>query len=259
MMVQSNGIQIHVEMQGSGDPVLVFLHYWGGSAGTWRHVAAELSATHRTLAVDHRGWGASDAPATGYALADMAGDALGVIDALGIDRYVLVGHSMGGKVAQLIASRRPHGLAGLVLVAPAPPTPMALPQAARERIAAAYESPESVAATIDHVLAAKPLSAADRAQVIADSLRGAPQAKQAWPASTSLEDISGEVGNITVSALVISGESDRVDPPEALRAELMPRLRHAELRVLPETGHLSPLESPDLVAGLIARFVEGLN
>ncbi|PWC37980.1 alpha/beta hydrolase [Azospirillum sp. TSO35-2] len=259
MKVASNGIQINVEEQGRGEPALVFLHYWGGSARTWRHVTSRLASAHRTLAADHRGWGESEAPATGYALDDLADDALGVIHALDLKRYVLVGHSMGGKVAQLIAAQRPDGLAGLILVAPAPPTPIALPQVARDMMARAYDSPASVEATIDRVLACKPLSPADRAQVVADSLRGAPQAKRAWPASASLEDISGMVGNIDCPTLVISGEFDNVDTPEALKAELMPRIPHATLQVLPGTGHLSPLEAPDLLAGLISSFVEGLG
>lgn len=259
MKVASNGIRINVEELGSGEPALVFLHYWGGSARTWRHVTARLAPRYRTLATDHRGWGESDAPLTGYALADLAADAAGVIDALGLTRYILVGHSMGGKVAQMIAARSPEGLAGLVLVAPAPPTPIALPQLARDMMAGAYDSAASVEATIDQVLAGKPLGPADRAQVIADSLRGASQAKKSWPTVTSLEDISGLAGQIDVPTLVISGELDRVDTPAALKTELMPRIPHAKLHVLPDTGHLSPLESPELLAELIGQFVENLG
>src|SRR5277367_2406069 len=96
-------------------------------------------------------------------------------------------HSMGGKVAQLMASRRHKGLAGLVLVAPSPPQPMTRPPEAREQMAAAYSTRESVSATIDHVLTAKVLSPTDQEQVIEDSLSSAPPAKVAWPRSTSLE------------------------------------------------------------------------
>ncbi len=105
MKIQSNGISIHVEEQGSGDLALVFLHYWGGSSRTWKYLTEALSEFYRTIAIDHRGWGDSDAPEHGYALADLADDAAGVISALGLGSYVLVGHSMGGKVAQLLASR----------------------------------------------------------------------------------------------------------------------------------------------------------
>jgi pimeloyl-ACP methyl ester carboxylesterase len=259
MKVMANGIALHVEEQGAGDLALIFLHYWGGSSRTWRHVTPPLAKSYRTIATDHRGWGESDAPLGGYALADLADDAAGVIDALGIQRHVLVGHSMGGKVAQLLASRRPVGLLGLVLVAPAPPTPLRLPADAREAMADAYSSRQSVDATIDQVLTGKPLSPEDRAQVITDSLRGAPPAKAAWPNSTSQEDISVAVAAINVPTLVIGGELDRVDTVDALRSELLPRIPQAMLEVLPGTGHLSPLESPEEIAGLIAEFAGGLE
>lgn len=258
MEVASNGIRIHVEDQGSGDPALVFLHYWGGSSRTWKQVTAPLARSYRTIATDHRGWGASEAPASGYALADLAEDVAGVIHALRLRRYVLVGHSMGGKVAQLLASRWPPGLAGLVLVGSAMPTPLALPGAMREMMRVAYATRESVEMSIDQVLTARPLDPADREQVIADSLRGAPQAIEAWPAASSQEDISGLVAAIAVPTLVIASELDRVDTVETTTAELLPRIPGAILRVLPGTGHLAPLESPTELVVLIDQFVSGM-
>lgn len=254
MKIASNGLGIHVEERGNGDVSLVFLHYWGGSSRTWRHVTSKLASAFHTIAIDHRGWGESDAPASGYGLADLAADAEGVIQALNLKRYVLVGHSMGGKVAQLMASRQPPGLVGLVLVAPSPPTPMQMPAQARDMMAGAYASRETVAATIDNVLTATPLSAEDREQVITDSLRGAPPAKRAWPRATSLEDISAQVGAISVPIAVIAGEFDQVDTVEVLRNELLSRLPQAVLHVLPGVGHLSMLEAPDALTLLIERF-----
>lgn len=259
MQIASNGIRIHVEERGSKGLPLVFLHYWGGSSRTWDHVTAILSESHRTFSIDHRGWGQSEAPPSGYALSDLAADAEGVIEALNLRDYVLVGHSMGGKVAQLIASRRPQGLAGLVLVAPSPPQPMRMPAEAREGMAQAYSSREAVEATIDNVLTAKPLVAADREQVIEDSLRGAPQAKAAWPSATSLEDISDKVATITAPTLVVAGELDRVDSVDLLKAELLTRVPHAVLQVLPGTGHLSMLEAPRALARTIANFANSLS
>jgi pimeloyl-ACP methyl ester carboxylesterase len=259
MLVASNGIHIYVEEKGSGDLPLVFLHYWGGSSRTWRHVTTVLAKAYRTLAVDHRGWGRSDAPASGYGLADLAADAQGVIEALGLGRYILVGHSMGGKVAQLMASRRPRGLRGLVLVAPSPPSPMKMPAEAREMMANAYSSREAVEAALDTTLTAKALSPEDRAQVIEDSLRGAPQAKVAWPRSTSLEDITRQVSAINVPTIVIAGDLDRVDSVATLRSEVLSRIPHALLHVVPDTGHLSMLESPEILARLISDFAVSVS
>ncbi len=255
MMIKANGLDLQVEQQGAGGPALVFLHYWGGSSRTWQHVVDALSPDYRTVAIDQRGWGKSAAPEAGYALSDLADDVLAVVDALELESYILVGHSMGGKAAQLAASRRPRGLAGLVLVAPAPPTPLALPLDARQGMVHAYDSRESIVATVQQVLAPGGLSDGDIDTVIADSLAGASPAKAAWPLATSQEDITAVVPKIDVPVIVISGEHDQVDPPEVLRRELLPRIPQARLVVLPGMGHLLPLEAPADLSNIIKAFV----
>ena len=258
MIVASNGLKLHVEQQGAGSPAFVFLHYWGGSSRTWRHVVDRLSSHFRTVAFDQRGWGRSEAPATGYALADLANDAEAVVGALALERFILVGHSMGGKVAQLLASRQMRGLMGVALVAPAPPSPMGAPLAVRQGMVSAYDTGESVEATVAQVLAPNGLAPDDLAIVIADSQAGAAPAKAAWPLQASQEDISGVLADIAVPALVIAGEDDRVEPPDVLRRELLPRLPLAQLLVLPGVGHLSPLEAPDDIADLLRAFALSL-
>lgn len=262
MKIEVNGIALHVQDTGareSNAPALVFLHYYGGSSRTWADVIDSLGARYRCVAIDHRGWGESDKPSSGYSLAGLANDAQQVIGKLGLQRFVIVGHSMGGKVAQLIASRRPQGLAGLVLVAPSPPTPLAMPPEALVGMQGVYASRESIEGAVDHMLTARPLSAARREQVIEDSLRGGAEAKVAWPRDMSQEDISREVSKIDVPTLVIAGELDRVDNPATLRTELLTRIPQANMHVIPGTGHLSPLESPVNVARLIESFMRDVG
>lgn len=259
MKIVSKGIALHVEQRGAGSPTLIFLHYWGGSSRTWRHVIDVLSPEFRTVAIDQRGWGKSKEPASGYALADMADDAAAVIATLDLERYILVGHSMGGKVCQLIASRHPRGLMGLVLVAPAPPNPMQLALEVRQQMVGAYASRASIIATVAQVLAPDGLEPEDLETVIADSLGGTLAAKEAWPLLTSQEDISGDVAEIDVPVIVISGEHDRVDPPDVLRRELLSRIPHAQLCLLPNVGHLLPLETPGDVGDLIRGFALSLT
>lgn len=254
MMLAANGINLHVEQRGAGSPALVFLHYWGGSSRTWRHVVDRLAPDFRTVTFDQRGWGRSAAPATGYALADLADDAQAVIKALDLERYILVGHSMGGKVAQLIATRQPPGLVGVALVAPAPPDPLDLPLAARLGMVRAYDTRESIVATVAQVLAPDGLDSEDLEAVVEDSLAGARAAKEAWPLFTSQEAIAPALAAISVPVIVISGEHDLVDPPEVLKRELVPRLAQARLHVLPQVGHLSPYEAPDAIANLVRAF-----
>ena len=126
-------------------------------------------------------------------------------------------------------------------------------------MAGAYATRDTVEATIDNVLTAKPLTAEDREQVIADSLRGASPAKIAWPRATSLEDITEQVGAIGVPTMVIAGELDRIDSPELLRAEMISRVPQAVMHVLPGTGHLSMLESADALVPLIEGFCASLR
>jgi len=259
MHIKTRGTRIYVDERGDGQPALVFLHYYGGSSRTWDGVIRDLAGRYRSVAMDHRGWGNSDAPEQGYTIGDLANDVQDVIEALNLERYVLVGHSMSGKVAQLFASRRPLGLQGVVLVAPSPPSPMSVSAAQRAEMAKVYDTRESIIWALDNVLTANRLTAELRDQVIADSLRGTRQAKLAWPIGGMVEDITAAVLSINVPVLVIAGELDQVDRPETLRSELLPRIAGARMHVLPGTGHLSPLENPDAVAAAIHQFMQQLG
>jgi pimeloyl-ACP methyl ester carboxylesterase len=257
MHLKIKGLNLHLEDSGNSDDLpLVFLHSWAGSARSWKYVVDALPSRLRAITVDPRGWGQSQSNVSGFDLAGLASDAKEVVKALKLDRYVLIGHSMGGKVAQLIASERPEKLSALILVAPAMPGPMRFPPERREDMVRTMDSAVLIQQAIDNMLTAKRLSPDVNAQVIEDALRGSPEAKRAWPISTSQEDIRERAGLIQVPTLVIAGELDKVDPVSELQSELLSRIPHAEMVIIPATGHLSPLESPIEVAELITRFLE---
>ncbi|MFF3661139.1 alpha/beta fold hydrolase [Streptomyces olivochromogenes] len=102
--VEDGRLYAHVR-EGCG-PALVFLYYWGGSHRTWRPVVERLGPAQAFVSHDHRGWGESTKVPGPYGMERLADDAQHVIDELGYDEYVVVGHSLGGKVAQVLASRR---------------------------------------------------------------------------------------------------------------------------------------------------------
>src|SRR5271156_2313208 len=131
-------VEIFAEDTGQGSPALVFLHYWGGSRRTWSGVIEQLSGRFRCIAVDLRGWGKSDHSSDDYNLYSQADDVEGVIEELNLMEYVFVGHSMGGKIAQILAGRRLDGLQAVVLVAPAPPTPLHVPDAQKLSMLTSY-------------------------------------------------------------------------------------------------------------------------
>jgi esterase len=101
-------------------PPLVLLHGMPSDCSTWAEVAPGLAAGHRVLTPDQRGHGASARTAT-YSLEEMREDLRQFADALGLDRFVLGGHFMGGTVATLFAERYQDRLAGLILVDSPPP------------------------------------------------------------------------------------------------------------------------------------------
>jgi pimeloyl-ACP methyl ester carboxylesterase len=110
MKYQINGVGLNVRQEGQGDTALLFLHYWGGPSRTWGRVVQLLEYQYRCIAYDHRGWGDSEAAETGYRVEELANDASALIQLLGLKRYALIGHSMGGKVARFLATLRPSGL-----------------------------------------------------------------------------------------------------------------------------------------------------
>jgi pimeloyl-ACP methyl ester carboxylesterase len=204
-------------------------------------------STEVDVSYDHRGWGAArDLPGP-YGISELADDALAVIAGLDVSRYVLVGHSMGGKVAQIAASRRPKGLAALALIAPAPPRPAVDAQAA-EALTHAFDNRATVSDALDHMLTERPLPAELREQMIGDGLAGNREAQLAWPLGGITMDITAATWAIEVPVQVLAGRQDRVDPPESLEANLLPFIPGARMTVVEGTGHLSPLEAPEQIA-----------
>ncbi|HEY1888071.1 MAG TPA: alpha/beta hydrolase, partial [Roseiarcus sp.] len=256
-MIETNGATIRVTERGAGEPALVFLHYWGGSSRTWQAVIERLAGKARCIALDQRGWGKSIATDDKYDLAAMADDVEAVAQRLGLSRFMLVGHSMGGKVAQIVAGRRSAALAGLVLVAPAPPTPMPAPEPQRAAMLASYGSRDGVLQALS-VLTAKPLPNELREQVIEDTLAGAPEAKRAWTDRGMIEDISAELVGVTTPTIVVIGDRDQVEHEAALRDVFARFLPQATFRVLEGVGHLSPLQAPDAIAGACLSMLERL-
>lgn len=255
MEVLIGNVSLEVEQLGAGDIALVFLHYWGGTHRTWTRLTAELESSYRIVTYDMRGWGKSGAATDGYSIAALADEAQSLIEHLGLSKYVLIGHSMGGKVAQLVASRNPTGLAGLVLVAPATPTPSHFPEEAKQQQIHAYDNRETVIQTISFLSAHTP-DAEMVEQIVQDSLSGTTEAKLAWPTSAIDEDISAEVSNISVPTLVLAGELDRLDSIEQHRREVIARIPGASIEIIPHSGHLLPIDEPVRTAKAIDSFLK---
>jgi pimeloyl-ACP methyl ester carboxylesterase len=252
--LRANGLEFNLREIGVKEPTLVFIHYVGGTARTWDLVAEQLSEGHRCVAPDLRGWGGSDKDATSFDLHTQADDIAAIIQSLGLSQYILVGQSMGGKIAQILAARTPAGLKGLVLVAPAPPTPMEVPKEQREAALNSYLSPAGVEIALT-ILTSRQLSPELRKQVTDDTLGGTLAAKRAWFERGMTLDIRDLVGNINVPTTVVVGDADKVENEPVLRRELASRISGTEFIILPGVGHLSPLEAPGELAAAITTAI----
>jgi 3-oxoadipate enol-lactonase len=111
---QVNGIEMYYEEQGSGDPLLLIMGLAADSLA-WMFQLPDFSKRYRTIVFDNRGVGRSSKPAGPYTIAQMADDAAGLLDKIGIQRTHVVGVSMGGMIAQELALRHPSRARSLVL------------------------------------------------------------------------------------------------------------------------------------------------
>jgi len=243
-------------------PVLFMLHALGSSARAWSGVVASLDAGFEAVPIDLPGFG-EQRDATDSGVADTAAHAAAAIRQRGAARWLLVGHSMGGKIASIVAARalagEPglFGLAGVVLLAASPPSPEPMEEDRRqEMLGWAADGPLDDAAAREFVSAntGGPLDPQAEQRALQDLQHSAPQAWRAWLERGSREDWSEQVGRLDLPALIVAGGADG-DLGEAgqrsTNALVYPR---ATLVVEAGAGHLLPLERPAEVASHIAAF-----
>jgi NAD(P)-dependent dehydrogenase (short-subunit alcohol dehydrogenase family)/pimeloyl-ACP methyl ester carboxylesterase len=257
MKIDVNGVAHHVVMRGRHSrartvAVFVFLHGFGGSSALWTEVMEELGERAPSLAFDLRGFGETQASGN-FGVADYAADVVALVDALGLENYILVGHSMGGKIALAAAARRPAGLRGLALVAPSPPTPEPMSDARRAELLSGYGSRDAAFDIIARI-ARRPLAPALVARMIGDHLRSSPEAWRAWLERGSREDISTQLNDIDAPVGVLGGRYDPVMPRVLLQREVADRLA-APLALISDAGHLLPLESPHVLVSALRAFL----
>lgn len=229
---------------------VLFLHRFGGSARSWDAVLARLARGMEIATPDLPGFGSAAGAIGPFDIGTYADAAGSALDAMASKQLLVVGHSMGGKIALAVAARRPARLTGLVLLSPSPPTAEPMTDAERAAALAGWGDPAYVAASIERTTA-MPISSEARATEIAGMLQTSAPAWRSWFEAGSREDISKSMADIEVSATILCGTVDRTIPLAVLQSEVAARLVDAEIIEITGAGHLLPVEAPDKVAGAI--------
>ncbi|MBK9179376.1 MAG: alpha/beta hydrolase [Acidimicrobiales bacterium] len=275
--VEVRHVRLRVEEAGRGGPPLLLLHGFAASTFTWRAVLEPLAQHRRVVAFDRPGFGCSQRPDPTHAIdrfwyrpEGAVTATLGVIDALGLDHPVLVGSSAGGAVAVGAALARPGGIRALVLVDAAvlrgdgPPSGVAavarlplasrwLPWLLRAGAARAARRPGALADRAWH----------DPSGITPEIARGylAPLRVPGWDRAlwgmtreAGGPGLEGRLGELALPTLVVTGDDDRVVPPDSSR-RLAAAIPGAELVVIDAAGHLPHEERPAAFLDAVERFL----
>ena len=263
------GIRFHyVEWGDAGGRPLVLLHGITGHARTWDHLAASLGPAWRVLALDQRGHGDSE-PASDrdYGVGAMAEDVAAFVDALHLDRFTLLGLSMGGRVSMAYAAAHPARLERLVIVDIAPdihPPGMAR---IRTMMANAPEAIESEEWAVEVAAVANPR--ADLGELrhrIKHAIRRGPDGVLTWKYDRELREMMRRGGRrepldlwaclprITCPTLLIRGAESDVYSPE-LAQRMLAALPDGRVVEVPDAGHTVPGDRPEQFADVVQRFL----
>ncbi len=241
-----------------GDPTgrpIILLHGYADSWFSFSRALPYLDPSYHVYIPDQRGHGDSDRPAGGYTFRDFAADVIAFMDAKGIARATLVGHSMGSLIAQHVALAAPERVERLVLVG----------SATTVRNEAVLEFRKEVEKLVDPVPAEfvrefqtsvvhQPAPSEFMDRVIADSRRVPARVWKAVMAGMLAGDCKEELGRIKAPALIVWGDRDAFFS-RAEQDSLAAALPNAVLKIYPETGHCPNWERPEQFARDLNEFI----
>jgi 2-succinyl-6-hydroxy-2,4-cyclohexadiene-1-carboxylate synthase len=258
-------LRLHVASSGEG-PVLVLLHGFTGSTATWDFLRPALDSQYRVVAVDLPGHGRSSSPSNHarYSLDRFADDLATIFDSLDIENAAVLGYSMGGRAAIRFAIVHPQRIKALILESTSPGIADPVERAARinsdalladvieregiEAFVALWEklplwqNQRTVSDAGRKALRAQRL--ANNARGLANSLRGA---------GAGYHDVLALAGSIASPTLLLAGELDTKYVELGRRTAAA--IPHAELRIIPDTGHAIHLEKPEDFAAEVSAFL----
>jgi pimeloyl-ACP methyl ester carboxylesterase len=253
-VVERGDLRLRYERSADGARELVFVHGWCCDRTFWAPQLAHFAPSCRTTTFDLRGCGESSRPEHGYDIPSLADDVAWLCDQLGIERPVVLGHSLGAMIAIELASRRPSSVAAVVGVDPGPIHYLPETRQRFEALAAALAGAggEDVRRTWVEETAGPTVDDEVRAQIV-ETMCSVPLAVAAafiegvtrWNGAGALALCD------TVPMLIIRSEASSTDEPWRLR-RLKPDVQFG---VTVGAGHFNHLEVPEQVNAMVERFL----
>ena len=265
-IAKTNGIDLYYELHGSGQP-LVLIPGLGYDGWMWHRMIPGLAEHFQVISIDNRGSGRSAKPPGPYSAKLLAADVIGLLDDFGLSRAHILGHSMGGFIAQALALDYPERVDKLILSAtnfggprhiPIMPEAMSVltdvsgdPIARLRRGIAiscapgfAEMNPEFVEYWVNYRVQ-NPIDPAGYQAQLAIGLSLIPEAAA----------FEGRLGAVQAPTLILFGAHDKVVPPGNANL-LAARIPEAQVVILPDAGHFFPFETPDAAVAEVVRFLK---
>lgn len=254
MSTSQQPVQLFYQEFGQGKPIIL-IHGFPLDHTIWEKVIPFLADKARVITPDLRGYGESPKPEGEYSMRVLADDVVALMDSLGIEKAVVVGHSMGGYISLTLAKAYPHRLSGLGLVATQAASD--LPERRQARLILADEvkrkgSQAVVQASLakyspdEHVLKrTQQLMLNTLPHVLIGCLKG----------MADREDMTAFLKEINIPSVVIAGEQDTLIPFERAQ-EMVQQLPRGWLISIPNAGHMPMLEAPQQVALALIELLQ---
>jgi 3-oxoadipate enol-lactonase len=255
--VENLGARIHWDEEGTGAPLLLIMGL-GWPSHAWHRTRPVLREKYRTIALDNRGVGQSEAPAGPYSIAQMAADAAAVLNAARVNAAHVFGVSMGGMIAQEFALQYPKKVRSLILGCTAAGGPQAVraEQDVLQVLMTRGQDPDQFAKAISPFIYDRG-TAAERIEEdtairrkwypSADAYFAQLQAIMAW-------DSYSRLVQITAPTLVVHGENDRLVPPENAKL-IAAQIPGAKLVMIPNASHIFTTDQTENAHQVILDFL----
>jgi pimeloyl-ACP methyl ester carboxylesterase len=251
-----DGVRLYYEQAGYGDPPIVFVHGWCCDRTFFQPQYDYFQAVHSVATLDLRGCGKSDRPEDGYDIPSLADDVACVCRDAGIERPVIVGHSLGGLIAIEVAARYPSLPAAVVAVDPGPISITPESRSTFEAFVAQMEGPDGEAvrrAWVDSKGMYLETDDSDRRRGIVEAMCAVPMgvAIQSFRGANAWNGV-GALLHCGAPLLVILAATGGSNDP----ARLLAIRPDVQIGVTVGAGHFNQLEVPEQVNAMIERFLQ---